>query len=324
MKDFKQLPLVSIITPCFNSEKYVDRYLESVLKQTYKNIQQIIVNDGSIDNTEKIVLSYVDKFKKQGMQLTYLKKENGGIGSAINAGLKLVKGEYFCWCDSDNMYLPDYVIKNANFLTEHTDFSVVRCDGYYVEESNIDKYIGTMCSSEHDKTDTDMFLNCLKNENFHFGCAMIRTSDFIKANKGLDIYESRAGQNWQLLLPIFYKRKSGCVDEPLFIFVIRKNSVSNSYGEYKKIIERNEEFVRLISATLLRIGVDDYNSLINTVEHKYYLDNFWTALNKSDKKNTRIYFNKLKKLGVVNVSMETEYRNLIHPIRKRIARVFGR
>lgn len=59
-------PLVSILTPCYNSQDYLERYLDSILKQTYSNLELIIINDGSQDRTEEIALSYIDVFQERG------------------------------------------------------------------------------------------------------------------------------------------------------------------------------------------------------------------------------------------------------------------
>ena len=71
--------LVSIITPCYNGEKHVHRLLESVLNQTYTNIELILVDDGSTDETKKIVLSYQEKFTEKKLKLNYIYQENKGL-----------------------------------------------------------------------------------------------------------------------------------------------------------------------------------------------------------------------------------------------------
>ena len=73
---------VSIITPCFNGEGFVERYLNSILNQTYKNIELIFINDGSTDRTEKVVKSYIIKFEEKGMKLIYIYQENAGQAAA--------------------------------------------------------------------------------------------------------------------------------------------------------------------------------------------------------------------------------------------------
>lgn len=95
---------ISIIVPIYNTEKYLDRTLTSLLNQTYKNIEIILVNDGSTDSSENICLKYL----KINKNIKYYYKENGGQGSARNLGLKKVTGSYIMFVDSD-----DYISSNA-------------------------------------------------------------------------------------------------------------------------------------------------------------------------------------------------------------------
>lgn len=97
--------LVSIIIPTYNAEQYLRRCILSVLNQTYSNIQVIIVNDGSQDNTSTICreLQYFDD------RIHYIEKDNEGAGSAKNAGLLLAKGEYITFVDSDDFISCDYI-----------------------------------------------------------------------------------------------------------------------------------------------------------------------------------------------------------------------
>ena len=102
-------PLVSIIMPVYNGSNYISESLGSALNQTYKNIEIIIVNDGSSDNTEEIVKSY-------GTKVRYFKKENGGVSSALNLGIKNMKGKYFSWLSHDDMYSNDKIEKQIEAL----------------------------------------------------------------------------------------------------------------------------------------------------------------------------------------------------------------
>lgn len=95
-------PLVSIIIPVYNGANYVAEAIESALNQTYKNIEIIVVNDGSTDETEKIVKKYGDKVR-------YFSKENGGTSTALNVGIKNMKGDYFSWLSHDDMYYPNKI-----------------------------------------------------------------------------------------------------------------------------------------------------------------------------------------------------------------------
>ena len=94
--------LVSIIIPCYNCEKYLNRLLDSILIQDYKFIEILIVNDGSIDNIERIILSYMIKFSERNINLIYINQSNSGQSSALNNALKFISGEFLIWPDSDD------------------------------------------------------------------------------------------------------------------------------------------------------------------------------------------------------------------------------
>jgi glycosyltransferase involved in cell wall biosynthesis len=97
-------PEVSIIVPVFNGERFIAQTLDSLVKQEFPNIEIIIVNDGSTDNSKKIV----DHFSFD-RRLRYIEKPNGGTGSALNAGHEIARGKYLTWCSADNIYFPNFI-----------------------------------------------------------------------------------------------------------------------------------------------------------------------------------------------------------------------
>ncbi len=102
MKDCQ--PKVSIVVPVYNGANYLREAIDSALAQTYKNIEVIVVNDGSDDfeETDKIAKSYGDKIR-------YFKKENGGVATALNLGISVMEGEYFSWLSHDDVYFPEKI-----------------------------------------------------------------------------------------------------------------------------------------------------------------------------------------------------------------------
>ena len=104
-------PLVSIVIPVYNGSNYIIEAIDSALTQTYKNIEVIVVNDGSKDDgkTEQIAKSY-------GNKIRYFKKENGGVSTALNLGIRKMKGEYFAWLSHDDVYYKDKIEKQISFL----------------------------------------------------------------------------------------------------------------------------------------------------------------------------------------------------------------
>ena len=118
----KKNPLVSVIIPAYNSEKYIKEAIESVLYQTYDHLEIIIVNDGSWDNTEKIVKEFKDS------RIKYFWQKNKGIASAKNAGIKNAKGEFITFLDTDDFYLPRKIEEEVIFLKHHPEFDLVYCN----------------------------------------------------------------------------------------------------------------------------------------------------------------------------------------------------
>ena len=92
------MPKISIIIPCYNVEKYLDRCMESILSQTLSDIEIICINDGSTDNS----LVFLNKYASSDNRFTIINKKNEGVGIARNAGLKLAQGEYIYFVDPDD------------------------------------------------------------------------------------------------------------------------------------------------------------------------------------------------------------------------------
>ena len=100
----------SIIVPVYNVEKYLEKCLESILNQTFKDFEAIIVNDGSTDNSQEIIDKYVNKDQKI---FKSFKKENGGLSDARNFGIERAKGEYIVFLDSDD-YIDENLLNTLN------------------------------------------------------------------------------------------------------------------------------------------------------------------------------------------------------------------
>lgn len=103
MDDLFKQPLISVIIPVYNVEKYLKSCLDSVVSQTYKNLEIILVDDGSVDNSGKICDEYAEKDKR----ITVIHKENGGLSDARNVGIEKAQGSYITFVDSD-----DFIEKN--------------------------------------------------------------------------------------------------------------------------------------------------------------------------------------------------------------------
>ena len=120
-------PLVSIISPCYNGETYVGRFLDSILAQNYPNIEVIIINDGSKDKTENVILSYKQKFEDKGYKFYYIYQNNAGQSAAINQGLKVFHGKYMTWIDSDDVLVSDAISEKVSFMEKNPTIGLAIC-----------------------------------------------------------------------------------------------------------------------------------------------------------------------------------------------------
>lgn len=130
-------PIISISVPVYNTEKYLRQCLESLVNQTLRDIEIIIVNDGSTDSSESICREYAEKDSR----IKLICKENGGLASARQAALEVSTGQYFCVCDADDWVEPDIYEKLYAKAVE-TDADIVMCDYWseYTDSQQTETY----------------------------------------------------------------------------------------------------------------------------------------------------------------------------------------
>lgn len=267
----KQLnhPLVSIITPGWNGKTFIHHLLDSILSQTYDNIEYIYVDDGSTDGTKDVVLSYKDKFESRGIPFMYVYKENGGLCSAIQEGLQHVNGECLCWPEYDDILLPTAIEERVKYLESHSDCAVVTCDAWITPVDSLDKPMGVLSYHNPNRFDRNHFVQLLTgNSIFTAACHMVRMDVFDETHKDRKIFQSRVGAVWQMLLPMMYRYNRGFIDKPLVKWVIRNDSVSNERYSLQKRMEVDEEFLSIRKHVLEEIDMpqEDYKLYLKMAE----------------------------------------------------------
>jgi glycosyltransferase involved in cell wall biosynthesis len=128
--------LVSIVIAAYNAEKYIAEAIESCLNQTYKDIEVIIVNDGSTDNT----LAIIQKYVALDSRITLLDQANKGVGMARNTGNNAAKSDFIAVMDADDAMLPNRIEVEYQFMQENPDIDLISCWGHYINEHS--KIIG--------------------------------------------------------------------------------------------------------------------------------------------------------------------------------------
>ena len=279
--------LISIIAPCYNVADTLERYLKSILNQTYKHIEVIAVYDGSTDDTANILNQYCSVFSANKMTLKYLYEDNAGLGAAINTGLKYVTGDYLCWSDPDDFYFPTSMEKRLQAFHEHPECAVVSSDAYVYHANDLEHPLKREAARFTYRQEPNQFELLLKEES-HFcaGCHMVRMAEFEEVNPEREIYPARRGQNWQLLLPVYYKFKRYYLDEPLYGYVLYPQSMSTGDVTEEKVMLRWDEHETILLETLQKIQMSstEHETYRHMVVTRYAQKRFYSAIDFRDKK----------------------------------------
>lgn len=169
--------MVSIVVPVYNGEKYIDRCMESLLKQTYNNINIIAVNDGSTDKSEEKLKEYINKDSR----ISIVNKPNGGLSSARNSGMKVAKGDYLMFVDVDDQIEPDTV---ATCVNKIEDADLLRFCMNEIDEEGHEKVYPALYNDYEDKilSNKTVFMDLLRGDIAAHSVLYLYRLDVLKKN----------------------------------------------------------------------------------------------------------------------------------------------
>lgn len=299
--------MVSIIICCYNATSFIDRCFNSLLSQTYKHLEIILVDDGSTDRSYEIASSYKQHFEVQGMRLVLLKQNNQGAGYAAAHGLLHATGDYIICFDIDDYLYPESISKMRNFLVENPEFSVVRTNGYKTKEFNNLNTAQLFITEESEKKNTNIFRNLmLGTTNNWAGSYMVRASVLWTRYPTHKILASRYGQNLQILAVATYKNKTGFIDEPLMQYINNPYSFTNKHQTFEDSIKLYNEFEKIRFDILNYLQIND-NSLKLKIKELYYRLKMNICISFNKKKEFFQYYNKLKEIHGLSFEDKLNY-----------------
>lgn len=277
---------VSIIIPCYNGERFINRCVDSLLSQTYRNLEVIIINDGSKDKSEKFIKLRENELREEGIRFIYINQKNRGPGGAINTGLKYVSGEYLTLLDVDDYIMPKSIELRVDFLEKNNDYDIVRANGYYVTENNLEDKSRLFVINDSEKNNENIFDDLIQAKTNNWaGSYMIRTNKLFDFYKDRNIFESRYGQNLQLLLPVAYKGKSGFIDEPMVKYIRQEESLSQLNGDMdfdiKNMLGYKEIRRHMVDILLIDDEKKKYLDMIEITYSRYFMNLAVEYKNKS-------------------------------------------
>jgi glycosyltransferase involved in cell wall biosynthesis len=272
---------VSINLCCYNSEKYLRETLDSIMNQTYKDWELVIINDGSTDSTESIINEYI----KQGYPIIYYYQENHGLGYSRNKAIEFSRGEYIAFIDHDDVWLQGKLEKQVAILKNKPSIDFLYTNYFTIKNNRKDLYL------KDKQPEGFVFEQFILFYPVGILTVMVRKS--ILDTLGLFFDENlRYAEDYDLFIRLLMKSQAAYIDEALAIYRIHNNmSTIVSYhtlpGEMEYIIEK-----------LIKINpclIDKHLNLLNT---RLDLLKAQTKIKQGDLKAARIYLQPYKNKNI--------------------------
>ena len=254
-------PLVSIIMPAYNAEKTIAESIQSVIEQTYKNWELIVINDGSIDNTSSIVYSFKD------CRIILVEQANGGVANARNNGLRCAKGDFVAFLDSDDLWLSSKLtIQMACMIERASFFSYGKSTCFYLDKQNTHAcfydldinldYSQKILVFDFIPTLTVVMSRCVVDKIGFFDESLHGTED------------------WDYWIRVLQTYKPLFVDSVLALYRIQSNSLSHQsskhYVEMRKVVEKNKKLYEKKSLGLMKWFFVKKEFLISREQNKIF------------------------------------------------------
>ena len=230
-------PLVSIVFPCYNASAFIRHSLESLLNQSYQNLEIICINDGSVDDTLDVLTEYQQKDKR----IVIVNNDtNMGLIKTLNKGLLYVNGFYFARMDADDYSPPERIAQQVDFLSKHEGLDMVTTGStYFTTEGRAIQYLPPVASSHK----AIQFLSLFVNPVVH--ASLLGKTNLIRSGKYTYDAAYPHAEDFELFGRLAWSGSQiGSIDQPLYWIRINPSSVSFKYADIQvktnvKTIKRN-------------------------------------------------------------------------------------
>jgi len=216
----KKNPLITVLMSVYNGEKFLKEAIESILNQSFMDFEFLIINDGSIDASKEIILSYDDP------RITFIDNyKNIGIPRSVNKGISLAKGKYIARMDADDISLPERLERQVAFMEDNEDIAM--CGGW----AYIINFDGSILQEAKMETDTDKIIfNLFFGNQFFHGSTVSRTDILSHLKYDINATIAQDYDLWFRMAACQYK----LVNIPAFIYKYRAHSASISIHNHEE------------------------------------------------------------------------------------------
>lgn len=305
------MKLISIIIPIYNTQKYLEKCIESVENQTYNNMEVILVNDGSTDSSEKVIQPYLQKYEN----IKYYKKKNGGLSDARNYGIQKATGDYICFLDSDDFIDIDLFSNLKKYID--SDYDMIKYKLIKVDEDY----------NEIDKVDGPVFEEKTGEEAFN----TLYYKDLMLQPAWLYLYKTEFWKDNDFKYPVGRLHEDFALTS-LIMLKAKRVASTNVYGYYyyqsttsitrgnnqQKVMKRAMDMLNHYD--YMNEKIKEYNITKQTLENLkiYYTNNIILKVDDLDKVNQKKYIKEIKRRKILK---NIKARNLKQLLKKIILNI---
>lgn len=285
------LPLVSVVVPCYNHEQYVQNCIESIISQSYQNIELIIIDDGSKDSSIDRIEQLVEKCKERFVRFEFRSRPNKGLSATLNEALEWCEGEYLSCIASDDMMLSEKTSTQVEFLQKNEDITAVFGGVYLVDNHN--NRIKDLKGTSHTYNFRDIILH---KAVIYAPTQMVRTQlvrDIGGYNPDILI------EDWYMWLKLAQLGDLHCLPEYLSLYRYHENNISK---QFDKMHKGRLQVLSFFNDSKF------YNQAIKEVEWLNHLELFVNTNNH--KASHLLYLFKNKPMRTLKLSFKKLYKKI--------------
>jgi glycosyltransferase involved in cell wall biosynthesis len=240
---------VSVVMSVFNGEKFISDSVESILNQTYRDFEFVIIDDGSFDDTYKIIQAYHDN------RIKLFRQSNQGVASGLNAGIRMSKGEYIARMDADDLSEPDRLEIQINYMDNHPDCVLVGVNAILIDEDGLP--LRKLSYPQHRNAIYTSLQNGLS--PFSDGAVMFRRS--VAESCGFYNEKMLVGEDWLLWVNLFQLGEMANIPICLYRYRLSSSALTNMTPAINKQ-------VKLLFSKILKSGEIDTGLFTKLIEYK--------------------------------------------------------
>lgn len=293
-------PLITVLMPCYNAAPYLAEALESIINQTYQNLEILCINDGSTDDTGKILEEYATKDTR--IQIIH-NDTNLKLIKSLNKGIDLAKGDFIARMDADDISAPERIEKELDFMMQNTEVDVVGCTCYVINETG--SILSKKRLRQHNSNSiffASFFYVPIGHPELLIRTKVLKENHFLEEEHAVHTEDYEL---WTRLLRLDHKLKN--IDLPLHYFRINPNSVSRKFttiqdNNFVECARRHVDafFHRDIETKIMQVVV---NRIQASMEPKHFRKGLkevrWIKKHFLEKSKSHLSFDDKREISIV-------------------------